>query len=96
MIMVIEQEGGMRSILLGDSSEEINVRLKGAFTTLMRAAWRMKKARDVVLKDIRFITNGAGIVLFDDADWKKYNVEKLPHLLEVQATKITYKYGKAE
>lgn len=73
--MVIEQDGGMRSVMLGDPSEEVNVKLKEAFGMLLRLAWRLKKARDITLKDSKFIANtAAGLALFSDSDWKQYSI----------------------
>lgn len=98
MIMVMEQEGGMRSVLLGDSSEEINAKLKAVFAILLRLAWRMKKGREAVLKDLRFTTDHyhSSVGLLKDLDWSRYCAEKLHFSLEVQGTRVLYKHGKAE
>lgn len=96
--MVIEQEGGMRSVLLGDSTEELNARLKAVFAMLLRVAWRLKRAREVVAKDLRFNGQDERLVpiLLDCLDCKGLSVEKLHLALEVQGTKIIYRHGKAE
>jgi hypothetical protein len=74
MIMVMEQEGGMRSVLLGDSSEEINAKLKAVFAILLRLAWRMKKGREAVFKDLIFSTDHchSSVGLLKDLDWPRY------------------------
>ncbi len=98
MIMVMEQEGGIRSVLLGDSSEEINAKLKAVFAILLRLAWRMKKGREVVFKDMRFTPDHThpSVLLLRDLDWGRYCAEKLHLSLEAQGTRIVYKHGKAE
>lgn len=98
MIMVMEQEAGMRSVLLGDSSEEINAKLKAVFAILLRLAWRMKKGREAVLKDVKFTTDHchSSVGLVKDLDWSRYCGEKLHLSLEVQGTRILYKHGKTD
>ena len=56
MLMFIEQDqGGIRSVLLGDCSEEINAKLKVAFTQLLRSAWALRKTKDIIVRDIKFL-----------------------------------------
>lgn len=56
MLMFIEQDqGGIRSVLLGDYSEDINAKLKAAFTQLLRSAWALRKAKDIIVRDIKFL-----------------------------------------
>jgi hypothetical protein len=100
MLMFIEQEGNTRSVLLGDSSEEINARLKAVFATLLRLAWRMKKAREVVFKDLKLAPTPDQLhsppYQLEDVNWKMYSADKLHLALEVLGTKIVYKHGRAE
>lgn len=53
MLLFIEHEAGIRSVLLGDFSEEINQQLKKGFDWLLKAAWNMKKEKELISKDFK-------------------------------------------
>lgn len=83
MLMFIEQDqAGIRSVLLGDYSEEINARLKVAFTQLMSMAWVLRKTREIILKDLKFMGEEKMVlVLGDEMDWDRYNTGRRSNAL---------------
>jgi hypothetical protein len=45
MLMFIEHEAGIRTVLLGDTSDASNSKLKKVFDLLLKAAWNLKNER---------------------------------------------------
>jgi hypothetical protein len=99
MLMFIEQDSGIRSVLIGDWSEDINARLKSCFSLLLKIGWTLKKVREMVFKDLKFLggeLHPPSLVLLEEIDWQRYHGEKLASALEVQGTKIIYKCRRVE
>ena len=53
MLMFIEHEAGIRTVVLGDQSAEINKSLLKAFNIMLRAAWNLKNDREVMIRDTK-------------------------------------------
>ena len=82
--------------MLGDCSEDINAKLKVAFTQLLSSAWALRKTREMIVRDIKFMgEEKLMLVLGEVMDWSRYYPEK-GNALEMQGTKIVYKCQKSE